>query len=441
MKVAFHDADAVRPLATNLDEVLADAEELRVAVAYCTPRGVAELRRFCTKLAPSPKHPAVRAVVSVRSPTDLEALAGFAKDWPGVLWIHLGRELPQERSDRGHFHSKVVAVRRAGGQSTILVGSHNWTCLALDGWNREASVRVDCASDDPFAKQARAHIRACRGDRGCVPYDPANLAFYQQLQKHYTWTVAGGEQGIDVYRPLSTLVLHAEADTPDLLDLQEVRLYLDVDLEKLQRELVLGRPFRLHLYGPGELFDAGRRQRARPVLFEGTVTMVNQGADGKVGSRPITARVDSRDLQKPVMVAAQAIPLVRDEGLQFVASLARRGPGEGSIYHWGPGGPRLRVKPEFETFERLPRASRSGTWLSKASRRGDKVVEKVPTGFQTRAVVVVPDLDAPGRAPMLEDVHHRRRDGESVEFRAPEKPPRWFTPYFYASTHVLDADT
>ena len=49
------------------------------------------------------------------------------------------------------LHSKAVYTDLGDGKCTVFVGSHNWTGNGLNGANLEASVRVECEVDDPFA--------------------------------------------------------------------------------------------------------------------------------------------------------------------------------------------------------------------------------------------------------------------------------------------------
>jgi HKD family nuclease len=133
MQLEFFDSYPYRALEPDLQTLLLGARRVGAAVAFVTRSGVAFLRQYL-KTHPSGK---ARLVASVRFPTNLQALANLQDDYPGTVFLHTGFQAPLEKDgDRGQFHSKVVLVEMPGTERCIVVGSHNWTQNALQGYKR-----------------------------------------------------------------------------------------------------------------------------------------------------------------------------------------------------------------------------------------------------------------------------------------------------------------
>jgi hypothetical protein len=123
-----------------------------------TAHGARLLRDFVTD------HPKVpwRLTVSVRYPTNLDAVASLADLMPGRVFIHTGFRAPLEaNADRGQFRSKVALIERNATERAIIIGTHNWTQNALAGHNFEAATIIHCQEGDPFLTQVRQHIDRC----------------------------------------------------------------------------------------------------------------------------------------------------------------------------------------------------------------------------------------------------------------------------------------
>ena len=164
------------PIRRDLEHELLKAQKCDIAVAFMTRRGIEFLRcNLHNRLD-------WRLVVSVRYPTDLKVLNELVKHAPNRVWIHLAGYTPEEK--RGHkyqLHTKLVRIESGQNKIKTIVGSHNWTGMALEGINIENSVLIECASTDQAAVDSLNHFEGCLKES--VPFDPADLDYYLFIQK------------------------------------------------------------------------------------------------------------------------------------------------------------------------------------------------------------------------------------------------------------------
>lgn len=157
MNIQFFDQNPHRPLDPQLRTSFAGANRVDAAIAFVTKAGLLPFRTFLMKNLSSS-----RLVVSVCFPTNLDELAKIASKMPGRLYLHLGAKEPREKkAERIKLHSKIILVENAGTARTIVIGSHNWTGLALSGGNLEAGVVIRCDESDSIVRDVREHIETC----------------------------------------------------------------------------------------------------------------------------------------------------------------------------------------------------------------------------------------------------------------------------------------
>jgi hypothetical protein len=115
-------------------------------------------------------------------------------------------------ADRGQFHSKVVLIEYEGDARCIVVGSHNWTANALQGFNLEAGMIVRCGESDVIVSDTRKHIEACVRGRGTEVFDPNRMRFYQAVQRDLQPTFSGPPSELfPGFIEDDAVVIHAES--------------------------------------------------------------------------------------------------------------------------------------------------------------------------------------------------------------------------------------
>src|SRR5271157_2086542 len=213
MDVDFFDSYPYRPLIPDLASLMRAAQRVDAAIAFVTRPGVAFLRQYL-KTHPSAK---TRLVASICFPTNLPELANLEDDYPGTVFLHTGFQSPVEPDgDRGQFHSKVVLMEMPGTERCVVIGSHNWTQKALQGYNMEAGMILRCQEDDPIVAQVRQHIEACATAPGTEPFSRQRLKFYETIQCDLYRRI--GPRNTDSedfpgFEPMDALVMHAEDAT------------------------------------------------------------------------------------------------------------------------------------------------------------------------------------------------------------------------------------
>jgi HKD family nuclease len=396
--ITFWHSDPRRRFRAVVEGDLQTATDLDVAVAFMTEAGV-DFLLGC--LGGSISAAQCRVSVSVHFPTDLKALRRLSARLGEQLHIHLGSQTPKEKSSKSSplLHSKVVWIGRVSGATTIFIGSHNWTSAALDGANMEASIRVECKSNEPFAQEVRAHLDACF-DAG-VRFNPADLDFYRSLQArlHPSLLFPHSEEIGDFLHVPSApaVVIHAEDNRTD--GSPNLGLYIPKGREPPDNWLSANLRTRVYLY----LYPAGsllgrNPPSANPVLFEGevrTFSDIKNPIDGQ------QANCQIRDLNRPVLETLSP-PVIPAAGwgvqAQVVASLTRRGGGSLPVYVVDRTRPGIRVEPIFEEQQPERREDREDEthslpweimrYYESGSFRSGRFIFQVPRSSRTTTVTV-----------------------------------------------------
>ncbi len=387
----------------------------------------------------------VRLVVSVRFPTDLDAVLRLSDRLPGCVFIHTGFKEPQEPDgDRGQFHSKLVLIERDDDERIVLVGSHNWTENALAGHNLEAGMVVHCRERDPLVGQVRRHIEACIEQS--EPFDAQRLRFYQTVQADLQPpkpTVPS--EDFPGFEWLDALVIHAELD-PGATELPEpIRLYLPLREPLLADYFTSQQLVWLFLYPPGTLI--GRRPPAtQPRLFTGRVVMNNAASDAPVIDRAVNGQLD--DVRRPAIIVLpdENLPSPSGERAQIVLRLERAGPSLVPLFHYGQQAPKMALKVAYEDVSPTAR-SPADVEVDGPDLNGDEVVFQAPHHLvvQCRVKVPSPFLYPVDYAPRLRglivgDRGFHQSDEPRVEF---DEPPagKLLSPYIYLAHYRLDDAT
>jgi hypothetical protein len=375
------------------------------------------------------------------------------------LRICLGAKTPVESGTdvTPMLHSKVVYTDNGDGTCTAFVGSHNWTGNALNGVNCEASVRVECAADDPFAVEIRRHLDQCA--RLCVPFNPHDLTYYKVLQRQLSTArpPAPEAEEVSAFQKLPgapAVVIHAEGEE-GRYQMEKTFLFLPIRQRSVAEWFSTTKPTTvlLFVYPKGTLLGQ-TSPLSRPVLFHGPV-----GANNDVGvspSRATDVTCEIRDLSWPVVqdIPTRNIPPVNDELYQVVAELRRAGPVEIPVYQRGKQ-PMLEVGVRFgdepegaELFDE--RAARATLPTNQIRRLGDLVgwydEESMRQGalfFTEPTPERVIKLDVPEQWLYTDRVDElvlrclsRKQDQGFI--RIALKPEKGTQAYFYRASFVLE---
>jgi hypothetical protein len=212
----------------------------------------------------------------------------------------------------------------------------------------EASVRVECEPDEPFAQEVKAHLDACFD--ASVPFKPADLDFYQSLQAtlHPNLSSPESEELEDFIQVPSApaVVIHAEdnrtEDSPDL------RLYIPKGKEPPDPWFSADRRTKvyLYLYPVNTLLDQ-TPPSADPVLYEGEVK--NFSNDNSISGDAATCQI--KNLSWPILetlTPAVIPPAEKGVQAQVVVSLTRRGEGSFPVYVVDKTRPGVRIEVKFK---------------------------------------------------------------------------------------------
>lgn len=350
MQITFFDSYPHQQLEDTLRTILRSARRVDAAIAFVTRHGVEAFRTFPRLIAGAG---AARLVASVRFPTDLRALADLATTVPGDVHVHLGFSAPEEEAgERGQLHSKVVLVEQLGADRIVLIGSHNWTRMALEGHNLEAGVIVRCRESDPIVRAARRHIEACIA-RSEV-FDPPKLRYYQLVQQalHVAPPALADTDSFPGFEQDSALVIHAENGTNGQLP-NPVQLYIPLRSKKEQSLVTVDKSVMLYVYPRGALLGGGVPKEA-PILLKGVVTMVNRAErDAPVDRRAANTAVD--DLMNPILrcLPSRSVPPLTGEGSQAVMAFDNCGRGPLPVFHYG-WAPKVVSHVQFGATDRDP---------------------------------------------------------------------------------------
>lgn len=315
MQVRVRSANPHEPLAAVLAPMLSTTTRVELAVAFMTRYGVDLL------LSVPPLEPEnVVVVVSVRSPTDLDAIQDIHDRWPGRLWIDLGFEAPTEPIARSaaQLHSKVVVLASAPGQVDALVGSHNWTRMAMTGRNGEVGVHLSGSDEDREIQELRQHIQNLRRAPTCEPFDPTRIEFYRAIQRSKEEPEFELDLAIE-----NVLVVRAEASAGVAAESYPARLVTFIASGSSGLDtLSTTTPVHFYLYESGDLHRVGIGAPRRPPLhYRGTVSMVNKTANGKVLDRAVNSVIQTR--AAPIIDLTAVLPSGHDRTHEVVFDVVR----------------------------------------------------------------------------------------------------------------------
>lgn len=447
-------ADPRTPFSRELDTVWRRGEFTRAAVAFLTEAGVEFFERCCLRRQNPEK---CLLCFTVQWPTDLDAVARLSPLLGPNLRIHLASKTPVESGTdlTRMLHSKVIYTDHGNQTCTVFVGSHNWTGNALNGVNFEASVRVECETNNAFAEDIQSHLDRCA--QGCVPFDPNDIDYYRAIQHVLSTARPSGPAAdeVEAFEKLPgspAVVIHAEGDE-EQFDRSPLKLFLPVQKRSMAKWFSTTIPTNvfLFLYPKGTLLGH-TSPSSRPVLYHGPVGANN---DVKVSPSRATEVTDEiRNFDRPELydVPKRNIPQVTNELYQVVAELHRQGPAEIPVYHRGRQ-PILEVGVRFadnaeEQFDGCVPTSRRPTLDKGRSPKailGEYGSESIRNGvfvFREPMPERVVHLDIPGQWIYHKDVEEivRRRLSRNPDqdgIRIALKTHRRKSAYMYQASFVL----
>lgn len=330
MLVEVLSEDPHQPIEQTIIPLIQRSSRVELAVAFLTRYGADRLKESVSVTGDD-----VTIVVSVRAPTDLDAVHELYQKWPGRVWIDLGFSNPQEpyTGMRAQLHSKVVITKSMSGTVDAIVGSHNWTRMALTGRNGEASIKLSGTDDDEEIGQLRRHITALRDAETCEFFDPDSLEFYKAVQR-------SEKPAHDDFTLRDVLVVRAEAlGTADKYPRTLLTFVPsdDAGLSTISQRT----PVHLYLYDQGHLHGQPALSLQDPLRYEGTVQMINQTASGSVTARSVDSVIDGR--VKPVLTLTTTIPAHQHE-YEVVFKVERMGSERRPPLVYAQAGPKPSVK-------------------------------------------------------------------------------------------------
>ena len=349
MQIEFFDSYPYCALEPALQTLVLGARRVDAAVAFVTRPGVAFLRQYLKTHSLG----TARLVASVRFPTDIQELANLEDDYPGTVFLHTGFQTPIESgADRGQFHSKVVLLEMDGKERCIVLGSHNWTANALQGYNMEAGMILRCKETDPIVAQVREHIEACARPPRTEPFSRQRLPFYETIQRDLHRRIGPGgtdSQDFPGFEPMDALVMHAEDATGTGVP-QPLQLFIPVPDSQTREFFPDGRRVLLYIYPAGSLLGQSP-PTASPVAYEGSVTMTNLVRDASAEGRPATCRLNDPGRPRIELLPTNTVPAPSGEISQVVIRFNEQGQGDLPIFH-AAGQPKMKLGVEYEAVDR-----------------------------------------------------------------------------------------
>ena len=301
------------------------AKNFDAAIAFVTKGGISFLRRELTNLDKIDW----RIIVGVQMPTDLQELNKLAEDFPNRVWIHLGGKYPIEaRSLRFQMHSKVILIKDELNVNHLFVGSHNFTKMALDGVNNEASIYIKSENDNSLIKDVESHFDLC--ERESEIFDPKKLEYYQLIQ--------GSKKSIskiDSFKNEKTLVIFSEYNDSDHIP-DNLKLNFNTKDSNAKNDILYGMSVDLYLYPAGELLNKG----VSPIFFSGKVILIN---DVKSGNANKNINSIFKDYKKPYLEMTTETPDYKD-GIEVTLGLERKEYQKSTLYHKGKYQPKKDKK-------------------------------------------------------------------------------------------------
>ncbi len=428
MKVSICYSQPHKPLFDLLADALGNGGKLKAAIAFVTRRGVDFLREHF-------KGDRFQLIVSIRWPTDLDALARIANEYPDSIWLHMGGFIPQEKkAERFQLHSKVVCIEN-NGNVDLFIGSHNWTATALHGINLEAGVHIRCGKDEEVAKDLIEHINECQSES--QKFDPNQLSFYKEVQnKLHRSPNREEDQDIDGFIREQTLVIHAEAEQNCIFGLSSLQLFMS-PLNFGIEDTFLFKKVDLYLYPPKTLFGH-TKPIEKPVFYTGKMTMMNDPNDAPVEHRDINSKISS--IHHPKIELQTDISDDQNPGLQIVMKLEKEGEKYVNVYHRGK-------QPKISSRVEKGEIYHPQKWVNDEKLfnyfRGKK-------GASSPLCVELPEflfeeieLDIPSNKIVYPDDPLEKLRSDSRyhrEFELKKTPPqfKWETDYFYIINYTHD---
>lgn len=348
MNFQFFDSYPYRPLEPDLQALVLGARRVDAAVAFVTRPGIALIRQYMRTHPPR----SARLVASVRFPTDLLALANLEDAYPGTVFLHTGFQYPvEDDGDRGQFHSKVVLLKMPGTERCIVLGSHNWTQNALQGYNMEAGVILRCQEDEPIVAQVREHIEACA--RRSEAFSRKRLRFYETIQRDLHRRIGPGgtdREDFPGFEPMAALVMHAEDATGGGLP-TPLQMFIPVRDSQVRDFFPDRRRVLLYVYPAGSLL-AQSPPTASPMAYRGSVTMTNVVQDASAEGRPATCRLNDLGRPRIELLTTGSVPPPAGEISQVVIRFDEAGQGDLPIFHAASQHPKMKLGVEYDVIDR-----------------------------------------------------------------------------------------
>lgn len=266
------------------------------------------------------------------------------------------------------FATAKPPLRSCAGSRCIVVGSHNWTENALEGYNLEAGVLIRCDERDSIVGEVRAHIDAC--DQRSERFERKRLRFYGAVQRDLHRGVGpGGQESEDFpgFEEVEALVIHAEDCTPNGLP-EPVQLFVPVRDSGTQQMFRQAPRVLLYLYPAGTLIGHSPA-KAAPRELEGEVTMTNIVPDAPVTARSATCQLDDLSAPRIDLLPGNTVPATSGELSQVVIRFSGRGSGELPVFHSAEQHPKIRLGVKYHVVDR----DQGDEWLEKRHRTAERI--------------------------------------------------------------------
>ena len=451
MQVELISSNPHEPLGPRLAAVIEGASRVRAAVAFMTGEGVNWVSKALAK------NPGVdfKLLVSVRWPTNLAALAKLAEKRPDSVWLHLCGVLPKEVDGEVYqFHPKLLVAERADGAADVVVGSHNWTGMALHGLNQEASMHVRCAASDKVVKDALGFFD--QSQHGAEEFHLGRLGDYLAIQAKLRggpWSQS--PQLLDGVESSVPRILFAESGLGGSVQPKNLRISLVLPEEVFDAgPVAFGQKAALHLFQPGTLLLAARRARTA-FEYRGEVVLLNRGKGTPDQASLSNVNAFVGDVHHPVVEPTRRLGYLARPGVQVLLALERHGDVEVPVPAYFSSRPtvRHRVEPasnEARTDELRTVLARQNLdslgWLTRDSFEGKlvrfegttTVEDHVDASIASKLVHSTHEVEAALGRQTREVAARQGRTSREVDVSVCEpKPASGASLYFIAATHRL----
>ena len=324
----------------------------------------------------------------------------WKRTYPGTVFLHTGFQTPiEEGGDRGQFHSKIVLLEMAGTERCIILGSHNWTQNALQGYNMEAGMILRCQESDTIVAQVRQHIEACARPPASEPFSRQRLRFYETIQRDLHRHIGPGSadsEDFPGFEPMDALVMHAEDATGNGIP-RPLQLFIPVRDSRTRDFFPDGRRVLLYVYPAGSLLGQSP-PTASPTAYEGSVTMTNVAA-GCFGGRDARRRAGSLTSPNRSSSRCPVEPVPRPPAVRFPRwSSASRDKGEGElpIFHAAGQLPKMKLGVEYEAVDR-DAGDQQATLKRDDTEAPDGEDEALPAYLAPRHLTLEANIKVPSR--------------------------------------------